>query len=141
MGKKVRLSVRLSLETPEDAAFLAALSIVPPGRRNRWLRMRILVGFRIPENGSPVPEPLGEGRLLRVDLYDDTPEERDLIDRARRDFYPGQTLRACLLRGGKTGIPSPGSPDLSGKTGPDRSRSGSPLSPAESVKERLKGLL
>ena len=86
MGKKVRLSVRLSLETPEDVAFLAALSEVPPGRRNRWLRMRALLGFRIPENGVGVPEPLGEGRLLRVDLYCDTPEERNLIARARRDF-------------------------------------------------------
>ena len=141
MGKKVRLSVRLSLETLEDVAFLAALSIVPPGRRNRWLRMRILVGLRIPENGAPVPEPTGRGQLLRVDLYDDTPEEREIIDRARRDFYPGQTLRACLLRGGKTGIPSPGSPDLSGRQEKDRSHSGSPLSPGESVKERLKGLL
>ena len=141
MGKKVRLSVRLSLETPEDVAFLAALSEVPPGRRNRWLRMRALLGFRIPENGAPVPEPTGRGQLLRVDLYDDTPEEREIIDRARRDFYPGQTLRACLLRGGKTGIPSPGSPDLSGRQEKDRSHSGSPLSPGESVKERLKGLL
>ena len=131
MGHKIRLSVRLSLETPEDAAILSALAEVPPGRRNRWLRMRILIGCRIPENGSPVPEPLGEGRLLRVDLYGDTPEERDLIARARRDFYPGRTLRACLLRGGKTGIPSPGSPDLSE----------TPLSPGGSVKERLKGLL
>ena len=141
MGKKVRLSVRLSLETPEDVAFLAALSIVPPGRRNRWLRMMALVGLRIPENGSPVPEPLGEGRLLRVDLHDDSPEERALIERARRDFYPGQTLRACLLRGGRAGIPSPGSPDLSGGQEKDRSLSGSPLSPGGSVKERLKGLL
>ena len=141
MGKKVRLSVRLSLETPEDIAFLAALSIVPPGRRNRWLRMMALVGLRLPENGSPVPEPFGEGRILRVDLYCDTPEERDLIARARRDFYPGQTLRACLLRGGKTGTPSPVASDPSGETGPDRSHSGSPLSPGGSVKERLKGLL
>ena len=141
MGKKVRLSVRLSLETPEDVAFLSSLSTVPPGRRNRWLRMMALVGLLIPENGSPVPEPFGKGRILRVDLYCDTPEERDLIARARRDFYPGQTLRACLLRGGKTGIPSPGSPDLSGRQEKDRSLSGSPLSPGESVKERLKGLL
>ena len=141
MGKKVRLSVRLSLETPEDAAILSALSEVPPGRRNRWLRMMALVGLRIPENVSPVPDPFGEGRLLRVDLYCDTPEERDLIARARRDFYPGQTLRGCLLRGGKTGIPSPVTSDPSGKTGPDRSLSGSPLSPGGSVKERLKGLL
>ncbi len=141
MGKKVRLSVRLSLETPEDVAFLSSLSTVPPGRRNRWLRMMALVGLRIPENGSPVPDPFGEGRLLRVDLYCDTPEERDLIARARRDFYPGQTLRGCLLRGGKTGIPSPVASDPSGETGPDRSHSGSPLSPGGSVKERLKGLL
>ena len=138
MGKKVRLSVRLSLETPEDVSFLAALSIVPPGRRNRWLRMRILVGFRIPENGSPVPEPSGEGRLLRVDLYDDTPEEKALIERARRDFYPGQTLRACLLRGGRAGSGISGSPE-----GPDLSGGGESAGPPSSgsMKERLRGLL
>ena len=135
MGKKIRLSVRLSLETPEDVAFLAALSGLPPGRRNRWLRMMALVGLRIPENGVPVPEPFGEGRVLRVDLYDDTPEERTLIDRVRRDFYPGQTLRACLLRGGRSGIPAPHMPEK------DASPSGAPLPRSGSVKEQLRGLL
>ena len=134
MGKRIRLSVRLSLETPEDAAFLAALSEIPPGRRNRWLRMRALVGFRIPEDGDPVPEPAGRGRLLRVDLALDTPEERELVEAARRDFYPGQTLRACLLRGGRTGRSGP--PDPPGGADKDAALSGS-----ESVKERLRGLL
>ena len=135
MGTRIRLSVRLSLETPEDAAFLAALSEVPSGRRNRWLRMRALVGFRIPENGGPVPEPRGRGKILRVDLTLDTPEERELVEAARRDFYPGQTLRACLLRGGQTGPPSPGGPP------PDGFLSRAPLSRSGSVKERLQGLL
>ena len=136
MGKKIRFSVRLSLETPEDVAFLAALSELPPGRRNRWLRMTALMGSRTPENGVPVPEPVGSGRVLRLDLYDDTPEERNLIDRARRDFYPGQTLRACLLRGGRTGTPASGGAPPAGSAD-----SGSPLSPGGSVKERLRGLL
>ena len=140
MGRKIRLSVRLSLETPEDAAILSALSKVPPGGRTRWLRTRILVGWSGPD-GSPLPEPTGQGRLLRVDLYDDTPEERKLIERARRDFYPGQTLRACLLRGGRaepagSGPPgSPGEPEASG-----REKSAGTPSPG-SVKERLRGLL
>ena len=136
MGKKIRLSVRLSLETPEDVAFLATLSEVPAGRRNRWLRMRALVGFRIPENGIGVPEPLGEGRLLRVDLADDTPEERDLAEAARRDFYPGQTLRACLLRGGRTGTPASGGAPPAGSAD-----SGALLPGSGSVKDRLRGLL
>ena len=135
MGKKIRFSVRLSLETPEDVAFLAALSGLPPGRRNRWLRMMALVGLRIPENGVPVPEPFGEGRVLRVDLYDDTPEERELIARARRDFYPGQTLRECLLRGGQSGPPAPGESEK------DAFPSGAPLPRSGSVKEQLRGLL
>jgi len=135
MGKKIRFSVRLSLETPEDVAVLASLSAVPPGRRNRWLRMRALVGLRIPENGVPVPEPVGSGRVLRVDLYDDTPEERELIDRARQDFYPGQTIRACLLRGGRTGLPAPGESEK------DASPSGAPPPRSGSVKDQLRGLL
>ena len=60
-GKKVRLSDRLSIETPEDAAILSALSELPPGGRNRWLRTRILLGCRGLGNGEPLPEPAGRG--------------------------------------------------------------------------------
>ena len=134
MGRKIRLSVRLSLETPEDAAILSALSTVPPGGRTRWLRTRILVGWSGPD-GSPLPEPTGRGRLLRVDLYDDTPAERELIARTRRDFYPGQTLRACLLRGGRENPALPGFQFPSGG-----GENANPPSPG-SVKERLRGLL
>lgn len=139
--EKVRLSVRLSLETPEDAAILSALSEVPPGRRNRWLRTRILIGCRSPENGKPLPEPKGRGQLLRVDLYGDSPEERALIERARRDFYPGRTLRECLLRGGRVGSGVSGSPAL--PEGSDSFEGGeSAVSPSfGSLKERLRGLL
>ena len=139
MGRKIRLSVRLSLETPEDVAILSALSTVPPGGRTRWLRTRILVGWSGPD--GPIPEPTGRGRLLRVDLYDDTPTEREIIARARRDFYPGQTLRACLLRGGRGNPALPGSQSTFGEkessAGEER---GNPPSPG-SVKDRLRGLL
>ena len=133
--EKVRLSVRLSLETPEDAEILSALSEVPPGGRNRWLRTRILIGCRSPGNGEPLPEPAGRGQLLRVDLYSDLPEERALIELARRDFYPGRTLRACLLRGGRvrSGISGSPAPPGGGES------AGSPSS--GSMKERLRGLL
>ena len=140
MGRKIRLSVRLSLETPEDVAILSALSTVPPGGRTRWLRTRILVGWSGPD-ASPLPEPTGRGRLLRVDLYDDTPAERELIARARRDFYPGQTLRACLLRGGRGNPALPGSQSPFGEKESSAGReSANPPSPG-SVKERLRGLL
>ena len=125
---------------PSDLAILSALSTVPPGGRTRWLRTRILVGWSGPE-GSPLPEPMGRGRLLRVDLYDDTPAERELIARARRDFYPGQTLRACLLRGGRGNPAFPGFQVPFGEKESSGEGENANLPSPGSVKERLRGLL